>query len=84
MAGARTALPNGGHDRAEFLLCRRAEERESHEPIADALDDGAIAVSPAEAAPHLGEMQQTIGSIERTRFAGIPLAALDSTVARPL
>jgi hypothetical protein len=26
----------------------------------------------------------TIGSIERTRFAGIPLAALDATVARPL
>jgi len=26
----------------------------------------------------------TIGSIERTRFAGIPLAALDAAVARPL
>jgi hypothetical protein len=26
----------------------------------------------------------TIGNIERTRFAGIPLAALDTTVARPL
>jgi hypothetical protein len=31
-----------------------------------------------------GPLLPTIGSIERTRFAGIPLAALDAAVARPL